>query len=302
MGSISIQDYRINERKSADRTQYSLKHLDREFKGEKVVKITTPRVKAYTVKRLDQGAANATVNRELAALKRMLNLGYQQTPPKVAMIPHIPMLKERNVRKGFFEHGDFLALLAELPPHHRSMVTFAYKSGWRKSEILTLTWSQVDRDQWIVRLEPGESKNEEARTMYLEDDLIEIFERQWAERKRAKIICPYVFTNAKGTDRVKDFYKVWRGACEKAGIGNRNFHDFRRTAIRDMVRAGVPERVAMMVSGHKTRAVFDRYNIVNDSDLRQAARKMAEYRKNSLGTISGTIRHFDAKGANHSHG
>ena len=131
--------------------------------------------------------------------------------------------------------------------------------------------------------------------MYLDEELVGVFERQWAERKRARIITPYVFTNVKGTGRIRDFYKVWRRACDEAGIGSRNFHDFRRTAIRNMVRAGIPERVAMMVSGHKTRSVFDRYNIVNDSDLRDATRKMAEYQKNVLGTIPGTVRHFDEK-------
>ncbi len=146
-----------------------------------------------------------------------------------------------------------------------------------------------------MRLEPGDSKNDEARTIYLDEELVEVFQRQWAERKRARIITPFVFTNAKGTDRIKDFYGVWRRACNSAGIGPRNFHDFRRTAIRNMVRAGVPERVAMMVSGHKTRSVFDRYNIVNDADLREAARRMAVYQNNVLGTISGTVRPLNEK-------
>ena len=74
---------------------------------------------------------NATINRELAALKRMLNLGAVQTPPRVDRLPFIPMLKENNTRKGFFEHGDYLALRDTLPEHLKGFVTFAYKTGWR---------------------------------------------------------------------------------------------------------------------------------------------------------------------------
>ena len=160
-----IKDYRINQRKSTDKVKRSVEHLESYFSGMKSTQITTSAINDYIVKRLDAGAANATVNRELSALKRMLNLGVQQTPPIVDRVPHIPMLKENNARKGFFEPWEFVALRDALPDYLKGFVTFAYKSGWRISEIGSLTWNQVDRMQGIVRLEVGETKNNEGRTL-----------------------------------------------------------------------------------------------------------------------------------------
>ncbi|MDY6839576.1 MAG: site-specific integrase [Thermodesulfobacteriota bacterium] len=286
-----LRDYRINQKKSLDRAERSVKRLKATFKGDKVRDITSPRIGDFIEKRLKEGAANATVNRELSALKRLLNLGARQTPPKVDRVPYIPMLKENNVRKGFFEHGDFVALRKALPSYLRGFVTFAYKTGWRVSEIRNLTWGQVDLKQGIVRLETGETKNDEARTVYLDDELRDVFKGQWKARKRRKKLTPHVFPGKDGHGTVKDFRGAWTKACDDAGIGKRLFHDFRRTAVRNMVRSGVPERVAMMISGHKTRSVFDRYNIVNDTDLKLAARKQEEYLKSQMGTgtVSGTI-------------
>jgi integrase len=148
---------------------------------------------------------NATINRELAALKRILNLGLQQTPPKVDRVPHIPMLQENNVRKGFFEHVDFIALREGLPSYLKGFVTFAYKTGWRVSEIANLTWSQVDLENSIVRLESGTTKNNKARTVYLDDEMKAVFLNQKKRQKELGKISHYVFTNESGNDNIKAF-------------------------------------------------------------------------------------------------
>ena len=189
------------------------------------------------------------------------------------------MLQENNARKEFFEHGVFLAVRNALRSHLKDFVTFAYKTGWRISEISGLTWGQVDLNQGIVCLEVGETKNDEGRTVYLDPELKVVIDNQLKNRKISKAILPYIFVNRTGKDKIKHFDKAWKKACKDAKIGIRLFHDFRRTAVRNLVRSGIPERVAMTISGHKTRSVFDRYNIVNDSDLKLAAKRQDEYLK-----------------------
>jgi integrase len=183
-----------------------------------------------------------------------------------------------------------LALHEALPDFLKGFVTFAYKTGWRFSEITNLTWAQVDIDNGIVRLESGMTKNNEGRTVYLDDELLTSFKKQWNNRaQRSKKILPYVFANETGMDKIKDVRGSWEAACNKVEMGHRLFHDLRRTAVRNMVRAGIPERVAMMVSGHKTRSVFERYNIVNDTDLKLASQKQEIYLRAQMGTITGTV-------------
>jgi len=290
-----LRDYRINQRKSLRRAKNSVEHLKKYFEGYRVPYITSPKIEGYVESRLEEGAANASINRELSALKRMLNLGARQTPPKVDRVPYIPMLRESNTRKGFFEHGEFLALRDALPSYLKGFVTFAYKTGWRFSEIAGLTWKQVDRDNGIVRLEVGETKNDDARTVYLDDELQGIFLKQWESRKN---LLPYVFPNEKRDGQIKRFDKSWKTACKNAKIGKRLFHDFRRTAVRNMVRSGIPEGVAMKISGHKTRSVFERYNIVNDADLKLASRKQDHYLQTQIDTISSTVHEIHEKRAN----
>lgn len=146
-----VNDYRINGKRSLDKAERSVRHLQHCFGGRRAVDITTDKVRAYVRNRLDEGVSNGEINRELAALKRMFNLALQQTPPKVSQKPYIPMLQEHNVRKGFFEHDEFMALRSALPLELRPVVTFAYHTGWRKQEILGLTWNSVDLQMGTVR-------------------------------------------------------------------------------------------------------------------------------------------------------
>lgn len=267
-----LADYRINERKTVRKAERSVKNLKKEFGGLPVTRITTIGINKYIQKRKKEECANATINRELAALKRMFHLASQCTPQKVSHIPHIPMLAENNVRKGFFEYTDFLALREALPDYLRPIITFAYYSGWRKSEILNIRWNQVDLHEETVRLEPGETKNREGRNMYMEEELVSLMIRLHSKRLSG---CEFVFQH--DGRQIKDFRRSWTEACSKVGIPNMLFHDFRRTAVRDMVRAGIPERVAMTRTGHKTRSVFDRYDIVSPEDLKEAANKRRLY-------------------------
>jgi integrase len=288
-----LRDYKIAG-KRVDRAELSVSHLRERFDGMRANKIDTPQVRKYIEMRQGQGAANASINRELAALKAMFNLAAKQTPPRVAQVPYIPMLEENNVRTGFFEKGDYLALRDALPDYLKGFVTFGYKTGWRVSEIRKLTWSQVDRDQWAVRIERGTTKNKrETRTIYLDEELKEIFQRQWKARKQTGKLIEYVFPNWSGTGKIGDFRGAWNTACLRAKIGKRIFHDFRRTAVRDMVRARIPERVAMMISGHSTRDVFERYNIVSDADLKEAAIKREAHYESQPVTKTVTILPID---------
>jgi integrase len=276
-----LTDYRVNEKKSLVKAEHSVEVLKKEFGGMKATAITTASIKRYISRRQQEEASKATINRELAALKRMYKLGSISTPAKVAQVPHIPMLMEDNVRTGFFEHGKFLELLGHLPEYLRPVSFFAYCSGWRKGEILSLQWDQIDLTQGIVRLNPGTTKNKEGRTLYMEPRLWQMMrglhaQNEIKKKEKDPTHSSFVF-NLMGK-KIGSFRKTWQTACKKAGIPGMLFHDFRRTAVRDMVRAGIPERVVMTISGHKTRSVFDRYNIVSAEDLSQAAYKRQEYR------------------------
>ena len=263
-----VTDYRVNEQDSIGKAVRSANRIKAFFGNAKAHGIKGDSVKKFIAKRQEGKAANATINRELSFLKRCFNLGIEAE--KIVRKPYIAMLEENNVRTGFFERGDFIALRNALPDYLKPVVTFAYYTGWRRQEIFKLTWAQVDLAGQTVRLNAGTTKSGAGRVIFLDGELLETIKAQWEKRKVATIpghsptlLCPFVFH--RGGRPISDPRKAWSKACEAAGLGNKLLHDFRRTAVRDMVRAGVSENVAMSISGHKTRSVFDRYDIVDEA-------------------------------------
>ncbi len=287
------QDYSVNERKSGRWLEDFIKHLSVYFKRSRASAITTDQIKGYIAKRRGQEAANGTINRELACLKRMFRIATLHTPPLVARVPHIPMLEEHNIRSGYFTHEEFLAVRGALPDYAQVAVTLAYYTGMRIGEVLGLKWSQVDLVEAKVTLAPIQTKTEQPRVLYMTPDLYRVLQEAKRRRDEKYATCPWVCQRrGKPLER---FRRTWKDACERVGLDGRLIHDFRRTAVRNMVRAGIPEVVAMAISGHKTRSVFDRYNIVNEADLKDATKRLAAYYEREKVTNTVTLGGLDER-------
>jgi integrase len=197
---------------------------------------------------------------------------------RLSTAPLIRHLSEGgNARQGFFTDTEFRSVVEGLPKYLRDFARFGYLTGWRKGEIASLRWEDVDGD--TIRLRAENSKNGEGRTVTIDGELTEIIERRKAARQvktdAGVTLADLVFHH--NGHAIVDFRKAWASACSVAGVSGKLFHDLRRTAVRNMVRAGVPERVAMSISGHKTRSIFDRYNIVSERDLRDAMLRTHTY-------------------------
>jgi integrase len=275
------RDYRINNRRSTRDVDCRLRlHILPAFGDLKASSINAATIRAFTDRRQEEDASNAEINRELAIIRRAFSLAVESG--RVFHKPFIPMLKEASPRTGFFEPEQFLGVLKHLPEHVQALASFAYLTGWRRDEVLSLTWPQVDFEYRTVRLYT--SKNDEGREFPFTPDLEAVLRRQKAkadELKRRGIITPWVFNHQDGKP-IREFKRSWRTACRKAGVPGRMFHDFRRTAVRNLERAGVPRTIAMKLTGHKTESVYRRYDIVSQNDLEVAAQRLGEYTRSLL--------------------
>lgn len=288
-----IDDFTANGKRSLVVVERRIeKHLRPYFGGHRLVGITAADVTAYVAHRQQQGivradvrigdVSNAEVNRELQILKRVFSLAIKSG--RIAMKPHIPMLREDNVRRGFFEPEQLAAVLKHLPTEVQPIIPFAAITGWRiADEVLPLEWHRVDFAAGEVRLD--RSKNGSGRVFPMTSGLRRLLEIQHAEHLRLKkvgMIEPWVFWRmvaegrggAKKPKPITSFGKAWKKACAAAGCPGRIPHDLRRTAVRNLVRAGVPQTVAMKLTGHKTDSVFRRYDIVSPNDLRVAVERL----------------------------
>jgi integrase len=268
-----IENYAY-KRNRTDARRHTIR-LAEHFAGMRAEDITEERILEYARRRTASGAAASTLRRELALLKRMLRLSASRLP----RVPLIDLPRVDNARQGFFEEPELEAVLAHLPPHARQLVEFLYLTGWRTGEALQLRWSDVDWMRKSVTLRT--SKNREPRIFPFRDHarLEGVLRRQrtevlgW-EREHGRL-CPTIFHwNGRPLRKLR---RSWKHACERAGLPGRLLHDFRRTAVRNLIRAGIPQAIAMKITGHKTDSIFRRYLIVDEELLAQATGQVAAY-------------------------
>lgn len=258
------EDYESNERASAYIAKLKIdKYLLPFFGSTLAAKLTSTFIQSYVKSRKQDGAKPGTINRELGFLRRAFQLGALADPPLVARVPNFPKLPEDNVRTGYLNPDEYKRLLAELPDELKLLFVLAYHVGMRKTALLNLKWKQVDFEGGLIRTELPRSRNRKPLPV-----AVPIYGDMWEYLEKQEKSGPFIFT--RGPNRIKDFRASWTKACIRAGLPKLLFHDLRRTAVRNLRKAKVPETTAMKISGHKTRSMLDRYSIHDDADFLEA--------------------------------
>ncbi len=174
-------------------------------------------------------------------------------------------------------------------------------AGCAWGEVFSLQWEQVNLAEGRLSLKAKDTKNKTPRVLYLDSDLSRVL-TAWKQRSRARWPQCTWLCHRNGL-QLKSIKSAWKRGRQLVGLGQMVFdeekgrkvwqgkipHDFRRTGVRNTVKAGVPEKVATLISGHKTRSVFERYHIIDEGDLKVAATRVSAYFSAKMGTISGTI-------------
>jgi integrase len=296
------------EGKASPQALSNFRRVDQDFGAYRAMALTGEEVDAYIKQRQDADDKNASINRTTQLLKQ----AYVFAKFPEQLIPAIRKLSEKgNERKGFFSPAEIERVIENLPKYLQPFTRFGWLTGMRKGEISSLEWADVDGD--VIVLQAEDAKNGEARIVPIEGEISEVVDecRKAREiRRRGKIVSMsnLLFHTTAGKP-IKEFRKSWRRACCKAGVGEmvcpkcalavdekqhcskcgadwryeelkysgRIFHDLRRSAVRNMTKAGVQRHVAMSISGHKTESMFERYNISDVTDQRAALRQTQQY-------------------------
>jgi len=281
---LVLDDYANRERATAPAVKRRFRYL-REWLGDaKMLHVTLADLNGYVRRRKEAGAAPGTIGLELSALRRGFQLAVQSR--MLPEVPTFPTIKVDNARRVFIERPAMQALMDYLPPYLRPVIEVALLTGWRKEAILALEWRHANGG-WLTQERPS-AKNRKPITVPLSGRLAEIFDELRGQademRERTGRVIPWCFfyprdapPNVRAGQRIADFDNQWRLATKAAGMAHLHFHDLRRGAIRTLRRAGASEHEIMEWVGLKTRAVFDRYDIVDDERKRDTARRQQEY-------------------------
>ncbi|HLZ52123.1 MAG TPA: site-specific integrase [Candidatus Acidoferrum sp.] len=284
--------YRVNKRRSLGSLEFRWKHL-KALADFLAVHVDKDCLSAYVDERLKEGASNASVNRELSALKTAFHLG------QVPRMPKFPHLAENNARVGFVEQHQFDQMVKHADqPWLRLYLELAYTYGWRRGELLHLRVEQVDLLEKTLRLDPIQTKNARPREVAMTATAYELIKQAVVGKNPTDRLL------TRGLKPVRDFRESWQKLCVKAALGkftcrtcenlgdgdkckcgSRAFkyagttpHDFRRSAARQLRKAGIAESTIMDMAGWATREMFKRYAVTDSSDIRNAVEKLEQAR------------------------
>jgi integrase len=268
------ESYKVYAHNSAPKSYYWIclvwrVHLEPFFGGMLAARVDSDKIQDYIRERLDAKAATSTVNRELTVLRAMFN--HAAKMDKVDRVPRFPeRLREPNPRAGFVNDDEYVVRQSKAKYGWlRAALAVAYNFGFRKSELLSLRVSQIDLKARTIHLLPGTTKNDQGRGVVMTAEVFDLVSECIKDKQPGDA----VFTWANGKP-VTDFRRTWRTMAKDARMPGLHLHDMRRSAVRNMVRAGVSKHVAKRISGHTTDSIFDRYDITDETDLAEAARKM----------------------------
>ena len=222
--------------------------------------------------------SSGTVDREIELLKRILNYAVRTKVLQTNPVAHVPLLNKPNTRKLTLDEKGFEKLLEAADEHIRPILVVAFDTGMRKEEILGLRWEQVDLAGGRIFLYEEDTKAQQARLILMTGRVLDTLEAL------PRALSGYVFINPKTGTRWNCIKKSWKSALKRAGLDGMWFHDMRRSFVSNSRRIGVQESVVMRMSGHKSRKVFDRYNIVSDDDLKQAVQLIEQSRQKEVST------------------
>jgi integrase len=296
-----------NGRKSADMVCLTIGVIERDrafLPNRRVAVLTTEDFKDHRKREVARGISQRTINYRFAIIRAAFNLEKKQTPSNVGKAPYIPFVTENNAREGFLEYDDHTSLLAELPRSLKALFVVAFHSGCRAGELLNMRWADVDWRNKIVRL--PKTKNGRKRNLPFWGSVEEHLKAQKAYRDENHPDSEFLFfwmeedmeidhggTRSVPGAPIKDFRWSWSHAVTRAHEANANviegllFHDLRRSAVRVMIQeAGIPESQAMLISGHETRSMIERYNIVSLKNVQDAGAKLDAWSKARSGSKS----------------
>jgi integrase len=293
---LVVADYERKDNRSRHTLAHRLKPLRTFFGERRAIEITEYTLAKYRSERLADECSKTTINRELAVIRRAYKLATKGKDKLVSpnSVPAIEMYPENNVREGVVEYGDFLALVKHLPSPIDDLCWFAYLMGWRRAQVLSLRWSDINHEARTVIRRAEFDKTKEPSVLAMSESVRAVIQRRWQARlvmtdKEPKV-CDLVFH--RDGQPIREFRGAWENACIAAGLcapvkdangrpkldarGEEiqrpavRFHDFRRSCVRNLENAGTPRKVAKSITGHITDSVYERYHIVKQEDQRTA--------------------------------